>query len=128
MTHKELNIDGWQCIAFDTGIYTFQKLINKRWYGIECTKEQLENGDFEYMTKHGYTLSKERIRLEKARYLRAAAKERGCALHKAYQAQYGLSDKWKTGGQKCCQIKFCPYAETTYITFFKNRLLPNFIL
>lgn len=58
--HKDLEFNGYKCYYFEKGIYSFQKQVGKNYSGIECTEEQLTNGDIEFMTTHGWTISNER--------------------------------------------------------------------
>ena len=58
--HKKIN--GYEWFDFDRGIHSFQKKTEKGWLLIECSEEQLHDGDIEFMTLHGWTLSKERKR------------------------------------------------------------------
>jgi len=59
-----MEFNGYRWFNHYKGVHSFQKRTNDgyRWMLVECTEEQLYNGDIEFMTKHGWTLSKERKR------------------------------------------------------------------
>lgn len=61
---KNLSFNGYTCFAHSHGIYSFKKKDTGGYWEIECTEEQLINGDIEFMTLHGLTLSPERRRNE----------------------------------------------------------------
>ena len=67
---KNLSFNGYTCYYHHNGIYSFQKKVDKGYSQIECTEEQLTNGDIEFMTLHGWTLSSERRRNEIRKYLK----------------------------------------------------------
>ena len=56
--------NGYKWFSHYKGVHRFQKRTNDRyrWMLIECTEEQLYNGDIEFMAENGWTLSKERKR------------------------------------------------------------------
>ncbi len=56
------SVNGYEYFAHDKGIYSFYKRDEKGYITIECSKEQLSNGDIEFMTENGMTLGKERIK------------------------------------------------------------------
>ena len=57
-------VNGYKWISHYKGVHSFQRKSEDgyRWCLIQCTQEQLKNGDIEFMTEYGWTLSKERIR------------------------------------------------------------------
>ncbi len=58
MNNNGLIINGYEWFAFDRGVHSFQKRVGK-WYSlVECSEDQLHNGDIDFMTKHNYTLSR----------------------------------------------------------------------
>jgi hypothetical protein len=67
---KNLSFNGYTCFCHSHGIYSFKKKDNGGYWEIECTEEQLSNGDIEFMTENGITLSAERKRNEVRKYLR----------------------------------------------------------
>jgi hypothetical protein len=54
------DVNGYSCYWIEKGIYSFSKKTPKgptRYSTIECEEEQLTNGDIEFMTLNGLTLS-----------------------------------------------------------------------
>lgn len=65
---QTLTINGYSRYDIDCNIHSFRKQDGERFAVIECTTEQLKNGDVEYMIANGLTLSASRIRAEKRKY------------------------------------------------------------
>lgn len=59
-----MEINGYRWFSHNKGVHSFQRRTTDgyRWELVQCTEEQLHNGDIEFMTEHGWTLSKEQIR------------------------------------------------------------------
>lgn len=58
-----LIINGYSRFCISDGIHSFQhREPGGKIALIECETEQLQNGDIEFMTEHGITLSEERKR------------------------------------------------------------------
>ena len=65
---QPLIINGYSRYDIDCNIHSFRKQDGERFAVIECTTEQLKNGDIEFMIERGLTLSASRIRAEKRKY------------------------------------------------------------
>ena len=61
-------VNGYTWSFFENGIHTFTRKEGDKHSCVECTEGQLSNGDIEFMTKNGWTLSLERKRKEIRRY------------------------------------------------------------
>jgi hypothetical protein len=57
-----MTVNGYSLYLKSKGLNHFQKKEDKGWAEIVCTDEQLKNGDIGFMTEHGLTLGKERIK------------------------------------------------------------------
>ncbi len=53
-----LDINGYKWFSHSNNIHSFYKKVDNGFYTIECSEEQIENGDLWFMTKHNLTLSK----------------------------------------------------------------------
>ncbi len=56
--YQDLIFNGYEWAYHDRGVHTFQKPMFGRCKVVECSEEQLQNGDIEFMTQHEWTLSK----------------------------------------------------------------------
>ena len=65
---QPLIINGYSRYDIDCNIHSFRKQDGERFAVIECTTEQLKNGDIEFMIERGLKLSASRIRAEKRKY------------------------------------------------------------
>ncbi len=65
---QQLTINGYSRFNIESGIHSFMKKQGESYSVIECTTEQLNNGDIQFMTEHGLTLSASRKRAEKKKY------------------------------------------------------------
>ena len=65
---KQKTPTGYQLAYVDDGVVTYSKKDGKYYTSISCSLEQLENGDLEYMTEHGLTLSEESIKKIQRKY------------------------------------------------------------
>lgn len=63
-------VNGYELMLMANGLNYFSKKETAGCLEIVCTDEQLKNGDIQFMTKHGLTLSPERIRKEVRKFLR----------------------------------------------------------
>ena len=71
MKCKGLQIKNYIWNSFNEGIYTFVRIDDKyKWFPIECSEQDIENGNLEVMIDNGYTLSKERIKMIRKLYLK----------------------------------------------------------
>ena len=59
-THKGLIVNGYEWYYCNKGIHYFRRKIETGYLMIECSCNQLENGDIEFMTEHEITLSQQR--------------------------------------------------------------------
>lgn len=59
---QNLSFNGFQWTGSDRGIHSFQKKTALGYQLIECSEDQLHNGDLEFMTEHGLSLGTERKR------------------------------------------------------------------
>lgn len=60
MKLKNKEVNGYVWFMYEKGIHSFKKeLPNNKWVVIECTQKQIINGDIEFMTEHGFSISKE---------------------------------------------------------------------
>ena len=64
-----MEFNGYKWFYHYKGVHSFQKRTSDgyKWMLIECTEEQLYNGDIEFMTEHGLTISEEMKRKTKSR-------------------------------------------------------------
>lgn len=76
MVHKGklvvMRFSGFRWAFFEKGIYTFTKESSTqkgKTVVVECSEEQLSNGDIEFMCENGLTLGDERKAEEIAKYL-----------------------------------------------------------
>ena len=54
----DLEFNGYRWFSHFKGVHSFQKKLNDgRWGKIECSEEQLNNGDIQFMAEHEMTLS-----------------------------------------------------------------------
>ena len=67
--HKGLVVNEYRWIYSNKGIHTFSKKIGKAHSKIDCTEEQLFNGDIELMTKHGISLNPDKIKKEQEGFI-----------------------------------------------------------
>jgi len=68
--HVGLIINEYHWFSHYRGVHAFQKQQSDgKFCEIECTEEQLHNGDIEFMTLHGLTISKDRKRRTEQKYL-----------------------------------------------------------
>ncbi len=58
--YQDLQFNDFKWIYWDRGLHCFQKKESNGFSILHCSEEQIANGDLEYMTLHGITLSKER--------------------------------------------------------------------
>lgn len=65
---QKLTINGYSRFNIESGIHSFMKQDGQSYSVIECTTEQLNNGDIQFMTEHGLTLNASRKRAEKKKY------------------------------------------------------------
>ena len=69
--HEHKDLSGFKWNGFCYGIHLFSKLVEgsswKKW-GIECTEEDIENNNIEYMCKNGWTTSKDEIKKVQRKY------------------------------------------------------------
>jgi len=65
-----LEFNGYKWFSHHKGVHSFQKRSDDghRWMLIQCTEDQLSNGDADFMTKNGWTLSKEQQRAENKKF------------------------------------------------------------
>ncbi len=61
-------VNGFELYYKHKGIAYFMKKENGKYAKIRCTFEQLENGDIEFMTEHGLTLSDKAVREHKRKF------------------------------------------------------------
>ena len=56
-----LEFNGYHWFGYHKGIHSFKKRSDNglKWIVVECTEKQLYNGDIQFMTKHGITLTNE---------------------------------------------------------------------
>ena len=59
--HLGLEFNGYRWFSHYKGVHSFQKRSDDghRWMLVQCSEDQLYNGDILIMTEHGWTLSKE---------------------------------------------------------------------
>ena len=69
--HEHKDLSGFKWNGFCYGIHLFTKLVEgsswKKW-AIECTEEDIENNNIEYMCKNGWTTSKDEIKKVQRKY------------------------------------------------------------
>lgn len=65
-----MEFNGYKWANHYKGVHSFQKQTEdgRGWMLVECTEEQLSNGDAEFMTKHGWTLNNEMKRKANKKY------------------------------------------------------------
>lgn len=69
---SDLTVNGYQRYLIMDGIHYFQRREpDGRFARIMCEEEQLKNGDIEFMTENGLTLSEER----KKKYIKKRKKQ-----------------------------------------------------
>ncbi len=73
--YRNLSYNGYKWVGVEDGIHTFSKQSGNGFYVIECTEEQLSNGDIEFMTERGITLSVGRKRSEQQKSKRTSNSE-----------------------------------------------------
>lgn len=73
--YRDLSYNGYKWVGVEDGIHTFSKQSGNGFYVIECTEEQLSNGDIEFMTERGITLSVGRKRSEQQKSKRTSNSE-----------------------------------------------------
>lgn len=66
-----MNFSGFEWAYFDKGIHTFSKKIASGYVKIECSEEQLTNGDIEFMAESNITIGVELKRKIQNRWKRA---------------------------------------------------------
>ena len=68
MVGKEVN--GFRWFSHYKGVHDFTKRSegSYSYAHIQCTEDQLTNGDIEFMTEHGWTLSKEKVKEAHRKY------------------------------------------------------------
>jgi len=68
--YSGLTINGFVWFFHEKGVHSFQKKIDDghKWEWIQCTEEQMHNGDIELMTQHGLTLSQHKIKQAHKQY------------------------------------------------------------
>ena len=55
----KLTFNGYSWCMFNKGIHTFSKKVAGGYASVECSEEQLTNGDIEFMTENGITIDHE---------------------------------------------------------------------
>lgn len=65
---KNLSFNGFQWFSFNNGIHSFSKKSPKGFMHIQCSDDQLHNGDIEYMAEHELSLGAERIKAIKKKF------------------------------------------------------------
>lgn len=68
--YSGLTFNGFVWFNHYQGVHSFQKKSDDgyKWELIQCTEEQLTNGDIEFMTQNGLTLSKEKQKQAHKKY------------------------------------------------------------
>ncbi len=57
--YSKMEFNGYKWAFHSKGIHTFTKKEGAVWTVIECSEEQLYNGDIQFLTEHGLTIGKE---------------------------------------------------------------------
>jgi len=70
--YRGMVVNGYRWTYFDKGVLVFHKTLEGQYpYSvIECEERQVYNGDLEFMTQHGMTITKERKQAIITKYLR----------------------------------------------------------
>ena len=55
-----MEVNGFKWFSHYKGVHSFQKRCENGYVMVECTEEQLYNGDIDFMTKNGWTLGKQK--------------------------------------------------------------------
>lgn len=65
-----IEFNGYKWVSHYKGVHSFQKRSDdgRGWMLVQCAEAQLSNGDADFMTKHGWTLSKERQKAEHKKF------------------------------------------------------------
>ena len=82
--YQDLQFNDFKWIYWDRGLHCFQKKESNGFSILHCSEEQIANGDLEYMTLHGLTLSLEMRRKTQNNFIsdeRKAKKERQKKSH-----------------------------------------------
>lgn len=67
---KLINHNGFKWFSFSNGIHSFSKKTDKGFTVVECSEEQIYNGDLEFMCENGLTIDKVRKAKEIKKFLK----------------------------------------------------------
>lgn len=68
--HETKNLNGFRWWGFIDGIHNFSNKEVDGWINIECTDDNIENGDIEFMCEKGLTLSSKSVEKIQKKYLK----------------------------------------------------------